>query len=103
MGNTTILSALKKRYSERSTMTAVDKVLEVARGFSGSFTRTDLILCCWKRYPLDFGLKGHEFDYPDTNRVWSVVCGQRGLLGKGKIRKTNDGKFLAENPIVFVN
>jgi hypothetical protein len=47
------------------------------------FSAEALIVSAWQKYPRTFGLKGHEEQYPDSNKVLSGVMGEKGLPRRG--------------------
>lgn len=47
------------------------------------FTAEALVVAAWKASPKLFGLRGYEAEYPDCNRVFSSIMGERGLARKG--------------------
>lgn len=46
-----------------------------------------VVLACWERWPLLFGLRGHELDHPDSNRVLARLS---GCAAEGYV--TSDGR-----------
>ena len=46
------------------------------------FSRQELVLAAWTRYPMTFGLKGHH-EHPDSNAVLAKLWGQGNLLWRG--------------------
>ncbi len=60
----------------------------------GSFTQEQLILESWKWFPDTFGLKGSEDKHPCSNKVNSLLFGNRGLVSRGMLKRIerDDGK-----------
>lgn len=51
------------------------------------FSAEALIVSAWQKYPLTFGLKGFEQQYPDSNKVLSGIMGEKGLPRRGWMAK----------------
>lgn len=51
------------------------------------FSAEALIVASWHISPKAFGLKGFAEQYPDSNRVLSVIMGERGLARQGLLEK----------------
>jgi hypothetical protein len=51
------------------------------------FTAEALIVTSWQNSPRSFGLKGYAEQYPDSNRILSVIMGKRGLATQGLLEK----------------
>jgi hypothetical protein len=69
-----------------------EKVLLAAKAVSGGnvekdFTAEDLVVAVWKQDPQAFGLRGHEQNYPDSNKVYTKIDGKSGLVAKGWLAK----------------
>jgi hypothetical protein len=62
---------------------------------NATFTAEDLLLAAWKRDPLAWGLRGHENEHPDSERIYveldrASVRGRNvrgGLVGIGLFKK----------------
>jgi hypothetical protein len=54
------------------------------------FTAEDLVIAAWKKYPDAFGLEGYGDKYPDSNRVFTKIMGDKGLRGKGWLLKAGE-------------
>jgi hypothetical protein len=72
-----------------------DKVLvaatTVAAGeVTAEFTAEDLVVAVWKSDNVSFGLRGHEKDYPDNNKVYTKIDGKSGLVSKGMLAKAGE-------------
>jgi hypothetical protein len=60
-----------------------------------TFTAEDLLLAAWKRDPLAWGLRGHEREHPDSEKIYKeldrvTVAGRNlrgGLAGLGLLEK----------------
>jgi hypothetical protein len=63
------------------------KVLQAARSLRQPFSLTELVLAAWKLSPKMFGLPGSEANYPSDRRVYVSLCGKKGLVACGWIRK----------------
>jgi hypothetical protein len=70
--------------------------LDCSRGdLSSTFTAEDLLLAAWKRNPMAWGLRGHEKQHPDSEKIYveldRVSVGGRnvrgGLAGLGLLEK----------------
>jgi hypothetical protein len=51
------------------------------------FSAESLIVASWQLNNRSFGLKGYAEQYPDSNRVLSVIMGERGLARQGLLDK----------------
>lgn len=51
------------------------------------FTAEALIVAAWRANPPAFGLRGFAEQFPDSNRVLSVIMGERGLARQGLLDK----------------
>lgn len=51
------------------------------------FSAEALIVASWRANHVAFGLKGFADQYPDSNRVLSVIMGERGLARQGLLDK----------------
>lgn len=51
------------------------------------FTIEVLTIQAWKDNNETFGLRGFEADYPDTNRLYACIMGERGLAKRGWLVK----------------
>jgi len=63
-----------------------------------SFTAEDLVVAAWRKFPDTFGLKGYYDDggrliYPDSNRVFAEVMGQKPIRKKGYLEKVGNKKY----------
>lgn len=77
-------------------LTVPEKILIAATEINGaekSFTAEDLVLAAWRRFPDTFGLQGYAEKYPDSNRVLTNIMGNKGLRGKGWIRKVGEKRY----------
>lgn len=72
-------------------LTVTQKVIMAAHDLEKNgqspFSAEALIVACWKGSPKTFGLKGFADQYPDSNRVLSVIMGERGLARQGWLTK----------------
>jgi hypothetical protein len=71
--------------------TVAEQVLQAARQLEQdgerTFTAEALIVAAWRINPIAFGLKGFADRYPDSNKVLSVIMGERGLARQGMLDK----------------
>lgn len=67
----------------------IGKILDVAKFLPQPFERELLIVEVWRKYPLDFGMKGYP--YPNTNKVLTNIFGSKGLIQRGFLEQTDDG------------
>lgn len=71
--------------------TVAEQVLLAARQLEDDgqqpFTAEALIVAAWRINPPAFGLKGFTDRYPDSNKVLSVIMGERGLVRQGMLDK----------------
>lgn len=58
------------------------------------FSREDIVMLAFQAYPERFGLRGYG-DVPDSSRVYALLDGKRGLVGRGLVSKDEDGYRLA--------
>lgn len=77
---------------ERTTLGLRQQVLLAALECSGgdlnkSFTAEDLLLAAWKRDPTAWGLRGHELEHPDSEKIYKEIdrVSVRGRNLKGGI------------------
>lgn len=68
-----------------------EMLLAAAKKLDSPFTVQDLTVVAWKMFPRTFGLKGHVAEHPDHNRVVAALCGGKGLVARGLIRRRSDG------------
>jgi len=80
-------------------MTVADKLLLAAGHLDASgkssFSAEDLVVAAWKRFPRDFGLRGHNGPdglplYPDSNRVFAEIMGSKPIRKKGYLIKVGE-------------
>ncbi len=77
-------------------LTVPEKVLSCAVELDqekGTFTAEDLVVRCWERFPETFGLRGYAEKYPDSNRILTNIMGDKGLRGKGWLRKVREKRY----------
>ena len=72
-----------------------DKVLVAALLLSNAeiardFTAEDLAVEAWRQDRLAFGLRGYEREHPDSNKVYTKIDGQSGLVTKGWLVKSGE-------------
>lgn len=61
-------------------------ICQAARELPQPFTLAQLVVACWRKAPQRFALAGFP-EYPDTQRVLPALCGKRGLVARGLLRK----------------
>lgn len=53
-----------------------------------TFTLETLTVQAWVQWPNEvFGLKGYESDFPNPNLVSATLCGKRGLVARGLMKR----------------
>jgi hypothetical protein len=62
--------------------------------FNKSFTAEDLLIKVWEQDKGAFGLRNHENDYPDSNKLYTKLDGKDGLVRKGLLRKIADRTYI---------
>jgi hypothetical protein len=71
-----------------------EKVLLAAYDLENSgrtpFSAEDLVVAAWQKFPDAFGLEGHGGEYPDSNRVFTKIMGDKGLRGRGWLLKVGE-------------
>lgn len=86
-------SPRETRLTKHGQVSAINVLLRALAALPQPCSYADLILACWRASPMQFGLPGYESDYPDTNRVGSVLYGHRGAIGQGLVRRVpGEGK-----------
>ncbi len=61
-----------------------------------TFTAEDLLLGAWKRDPMAWGLRGHETEYPDSERIFVTLdraSVRGGLVGLGLFEKVRQRTY----------
>jgi hypothetical protein len=62
--------------------------------YDGSpFSAEQIVVAAWLECPRQFGLKGYSDEYPDAHKVVAVLCGAKGLVGRGYLSR-NDGLYM---------
>ena len=100
---------MKKTSSEHRTQSALglrQQVLLAALECSGgdlnkSFTAEDLLLAAWKKEPTAWGLRGHETEHPDSEKIYKeldrvTVAGRNlkgGMVALGLFEKVRQRTF----------
>lgn len=103
MGTEQTMSSLRERYTLRRAERAVQRscqscqqaVLAALELADRPLSPPELVLASWRASPELFGLRGHEGEHPDSNRVLSYLYGRRGLVRRGLVRRLEDGRFEA--------
>jgi hypothetical protein len=78
-----------------------DQVLLAALDCSGgdlqkSFTAESLLLAAWKRDPMAWGLRGHEHEHPDSERIYVELdraSVKGGMVGLGLLQKVTQRTY----------
>lgn len=65
-------------------MNQAEKLLIAASEMAGQFTREDLAVKAWERYPDDFGLVGHE--HPNCHKTFAWLSHRMGPVQRGWMR-----------------
>lgn len=78
--------------TQTDSLSLSDKVLLAAAAITDAdvkteFTAEDLVVAVWERDHASFGLRGHEAQYPDNNKVYTKIDGRSGLVTKGLLAK----------------
>lgn len=68
-------------------LTLNQKLLVAAGGLGETFTAEDLTVAVWKIDKRGFGLRGYWDEYPDSNKVYPYLMGQRGMVQTGRLKK----------------
>lgn len=83
---------------EKNQLTLNDKVLLTSLFLSEgdikkSFTAEDIVIKAWNDDKSAFGLRGHENDFPDSNKLFTKLDGKGGLVSKGLLKKVSDRTY----------
>jgi hypothetical protein len=83
---------------QQITLSLSDKLLLAAVELSSGsievdFTAEDLVVAAWQADKLAFGLRGHEQDHPDSNKVYTKLDGRTGLVTKGWLSKFGERRL----------
>lgn len=83
---------------EKDQLTLNDKVLLASLFLSKvdikkSFTAEDILIKAWNDDKSAFGLRGHENDFPDSNKLYTKLDGKGGLVSKGLLKKVSDRTY----------
>lgn len=73
-------------------MTKAEALTTVAAGMPQPFTAADLTAAAWAMYPDQFALAGHP-SHADSHAVMAVLCGKRGLVHRGVLKRLDGGKY----------
>jgi hypothetical protein len=83
---------------EKGQLTLNDKVLLASLFLSAgdikNFTAEDILIKAWKDDKSAFGLRGHENDFPDSNKLYTKLDGKGGLVSKGLLKKVSDRTYI---------
>lgn len=77
-------------------LSIADRVLLAASDLdklSSPFAEASLVVEAWRQFPRHFGLKGYADLYPDSNRVGTCLCGERGLVRRGYLYRVSSGNY----------
>lgn len=83
---------------QQDTLSLGDKLLLAAVELSSGsvqrdFTAEDLVVASWQSDKLAFGLRGHEQQHPDSNKVYTKLDGRSGLVTKGWLSKMGERRL----------
>lgn len=74
------------------------RLLLVARDYGKPITPEMLAVRAWEAFPEAFGLRGFERLHPDNNKVNATLCGSKGLVARGFLRRLADGRLEVGKP-----
>lgn len=83
----------KSKFKTRKADSVRSIILRAAESLPHSFTISQLVVAVWEHDKQRFGLSGYEDKYPDSCKVFPYLCGQRGLVGVGVMRRLADGRY----------
>ncbi len=63
---------------------------DLEKNLKTPFSAEDLVIAAWKKFPDAFGLEGYGDQYPDSNRVFTKIMGDKGLRGRGWLFKVGE-------------
>lgn len=61
---------------------------------TSTFTAEELTVGAWVRNHETFGLRGFEDRYPDHHKVYTHLCGKKGLVAEGLLAKDGHRYYL---------
>lgn len=73
-------------------LSQTEKVLAAAKTLPQPFSKSELVVAAWRRWPENFALSGFE-QFPDSNKILSCLYGAKGLLALGRVRPDGTGMF----------
>ena len=84
--------------TEAPTLTLNEKILIAAfdlqsKELKNTFSAEQLLIAVWKQDKGAFGLRNFEQDYPDSNKLYTKIDGQDGLVRKGLLKKVADRTY----------
>ena len=66
----------------------IKAALSLSKGdLKKSFSAEDLLVEAWKKNKSSFGLRGHEDEYPYSNKIYKKIDGKNGLVERGLLKK----------------
>lgn len=71
----------------------MDRVLEAAKQLAQPFHKHSLVVRAWQLSKQTLGLYGFEELHPDRNKILSCLCGAKGLVALGLIRRLKPDWF----------
>jgi hypothetical protein len=92
-------SELRERNGERIGLReqVLLAALECSEGdLERTFTAEDLLLTAWKRDPAAWGLRGHEAEHPDSERIYTSIDRRNvrgGIVGMGLFEKVRQRTY----------
>lgn len=84
--------AAPRRPHAKGKFSKVEKIMLAASQLNQPFTKAQLVVKAWELYPEDFCLAGFP-QFPDSNKIISHLCGERGLVGKGIFESTKANEY----------
>lgn len=79
---------------EEPSLSNLRKLLHAAAELKAPFTKSDLVVRVWQKYPVSFGLAGHQDCYPDAHKVSTYLYGSHGLVLRGLLQPVDAGMYL---------
>ena len=69
------------------------QALSVVRNLRQPFTMSAAVVAVWHEFPREFGLAGYEDEYPDSNKVESLMYGKKGMVAAKLVAKVGQKLF----------
>lgn len=74
-------------------MTNIEAALAALEKLPETMTESCLIVGLWQADKDRFGLPSFREYYPDSHKVLTMLCGQRGLVARGHLRRIGNGMY----------